>query len=62
MGFSKQHYFWLLSVFIPSKHALILSDVEKLFLTEGLQRDAPLQLLLPLATPHTISPGLYSQI
>lgn len=41
MGFSEHHYFWLLSVFVPRKHAHILSDVEKLFLTEGLQRDAP---------------------
>lgn len=62
MGFSKHHYFWLLSVFIPRKHALILSDVEKLFPTDGLERDAPRQLLLPLATSYSISPGLYSQI
>lgn len=41
MGFSKHHYFWLLSVFIPRKGTLLLPGVEKLFLTAGLQRDAP---------------------
>lgn len=59
MGFSKHHYFWLLSVFIPRKGTLILPDVEKLFLTAGLQRDAPLQLLLPRATSYSINPGLF---